>query len=302
MMASPSFMSAIRRINLEDLEPTSLPYDQHIPPVAFQEILNLIATLPKLYRLDCQHFFIASEFLSAISRSPNLKFLRLIDVTVIPGIHPRIPDLHTLEYYSRAFQNRGNLLHKVDQLTTLCFPWVDLRHTLNNMPTELPRLEKLTLIYVYWNPDWNSAQEDLFNFFRNTPNLREFHITGHVVDLSLVLPDSLIPNLRSLTAPSGIAQGIVSGRRPLESIHILAFGSFLNRYNIISKGITKVAYSNILGTPQIEFSHLACMFPNVTSLRITNLGRGSPIREPEVSFHPLFFQYIDIFIHSFLII
>jgi len=98
---------------------------------------------------------------------------------------------------------------------------------------EMPRLTSLSVLsYLARN------NEDLRDFLVANPQLANFGLEGHFDDLALLLPRSVLPNLRTIRGRTDLMQHLVPGR-PVERVEILDSPSF----KFMANGVRVLSHS-----------------------------------------------------------
>lgn len=252
----------------------------------YREIVALISHLPKLDHLACHHCSFTSESLSLIFCVPNLRSLHLHDHTMMrndsAGCQVAVTNSSLCVFqYSRAHRSDKTsvvelFIPLIGQLIVSSFPLNVLTHILadTNLPITLPKLQKLSTFNVnLGDPDNHDDLNHFRNFLSLTPNLRELRIVSDIhMKTPFIIPDTVIPHLKTLMAPSFIANCIASGRA-LEKLHILVFRlwEFRKSYTVVSRDIKHVLYHGALDSLE-DLAHLAQLFPEASTLEITVRG------------------------------
>lgn len=285
----PHICNAVRRLNLvswhiDVLERDTSVDDVHLDTIKListvhEAIVQLVSMLPHLYRLDCRSNSITPS-LSSVLGSSTLEFLSIRSVpSDLPKAHLTAfpPSLQIFEYHA-PFSQQEDIIDLVfaqaNQFTSLYVPVHTLARHTDFSATKFHKLQKLTVFDSnQLVPPING--EKLYEFFNFVPNLRELRVIFGFFSVSAspaFSPHTMLPNLESLTAPPSVANDILSFGAPLKKIHIFTTtypSDFPNDFQIVSKDIKHVLYDGALEDPNVELTHLACMFPNATSVKIT---------------------------------
>lgn len=276
--------------------------------IVYEAIAQLVSSLPRLYRLDCQSCSLTPTLASSITGSATLEFLR---IKFIHMKHPRLhlrtfpPSLHIFEY--RAFYPfpediAALVFSQANQFTSLSLPvFIILAGRTDSSTSNFHKLQKLTVVHYHKIVLSSSIVAEKFsNFFSLMPNLRELHMIVNLspptnLDSAAVFSPTLLRNLESLTAPPSMANDIISFGPPLKKIHIFAIhpNEFPNDFKLISKGVKYVAYDGPLEDPEKELTHLARMFPNATSVQITATRQHRATHEVHSLFNFLSSHYFS---------